>query len=103
MKGLEYTNKYDHIYWAYNLPLQMMAVNKDRDDDDSEIIGWRILNYMARKERCVFLDELVSKEELPVICKNTAAVLRNLANQFEALAEGKIKYIYYPDNESYQE
>lgn len=35
--------------------------------------------------------------ELPQFCKNTAVVLRNLAALFEALGEGKIKTIYYPD------
>lgn len=52
---------------------------------------------MPRKERCSFIEEEITEEELPVFCKNTAIILRNLASLFEALGEGEIKTIYYPD------
>lgn len=80
---------FDGIYWSYNCPLQM----QHSDDNDT----WSVLNYMPRKEQVVYIDERVTKEELPVFCKNAARILRNLAELFDALGEGKIDTIYYPD------
>jgi len=84
------TEQWNELYWAYNCPLQMWP-----DDDGS----WRVVNYMPRKERCDSIDELVTREEMPQFCRNAAARLRNLAVLFDAMAEGKIDYIYYPDKE----
>ena len=85
------TEEWPDIFWSYNLPLQMWPTDAEGEE------AWRVLNYMPRKERIQSLAELVTKAELPQFCKNTAAVLRNLAELFEALGEGKIKTIYYPD------
>lgn len=80
--------KFGKLFWAYNCPLQMW-----RCDDDS----WSVLDYMSRKERIATLNERVTRKELPNFCKNTAHILRNLADLFDALADGKIDTIYYPD------
>lgn len=81
------TEQWNGLYWAYNLPLQMWHSEE----------GWRVLNYMPRKERCQNLEELVTKEELPQFCQNTATILRNLADLFELLGKGEINHVYYPD------
>lgn len=77
----------DSLYWAFNMPLQMW-----KGDD-----GWRVLNYMPRKEYCQFLDERVPESELKPFCLKAASVLRNLADLFDALGDRKIDVIYYPD------
>lgn len=95
------TNASDHLskvvpladwsegYWLFNLPLQI----RRRIDGT-----WHIpANYMARKERCVSLDSHVSDADRPQFCRNSAAILRNLADLFDAAADGQIDYIYYPD------
>lgn len=82
------TKEWGELYWAYNMPLQMWG--------DAEE-GWRVVNYMPRKEMCCGLDEPVTAEELPQFCQNASARLRNLALLFEALGRGEIGYIYYPD------
>lgn len=79
---------WNELYWSYNCPLQMWG------DADT---GWSVVNYMPRKERCITLEERVTKEEMPQFCRNAAIRLRNLAALFEAMAEGKIDIIYYPD------
>jgi hypothetical protein len=43
------------------------------------------------------LDDHVSDADRPQFCRNAAAILRNLADLFDAAAEGKVDYIYYPD------
>ena len=52
---------------------------------------------MPRKERVATLDVWVTRKELPDFCRNTARILRNLADLFDALRDGKIDKIYYPD------
>ena len=84
----EIQERFDDLYWSYNCPLQMWY-NGDGT--------WSILNYMPRKERAIRLEEQVTKKELPHFCKNAAQILRNLADLFDALGEGKIDTIYYPD------
>ena len=74
-------------YWSMNIPVQMWK----------EPNGWKVVNYMPRKETCCILDELVTPKELPQFCKNTATILRNLAALFEAMGEGKVDNIYYAD------
>jgi hypothetical protein len=77
------------LYWAYNLPLQIW-----RQDDGT----WHIpANYMARKQRCASLDNHVSDADRPQFCRNAAAILRNLADLFDAAADGQLDHIYYPD------
>jgi hypothetical protein len=82
------TEAWNELYWAYNVPLQMWG--------DAET-GWRVVNYMPRKESCLSLEERVTKEEMPQFCRNAAIRLRQLAVLFEAMADGKIDIIYYPD------
>ena len=84
----EYTEKFDELYWSYNCPLQMWQCGDGT---------WRVINYMPRKERIVTLDERVTREELPSFCEKAARTLRNLADLFDALGDGKINTIYYPD------
>jgi hypothetical protein len=89
MDDLKPTEHFDKLYWSYNLPLQM----SHQDNGD-----WRILNYMPRKQSCASLDdEPITSEELKLVCTNTANILRNLANLFEALGRNEIDHIYYPD------
>lgn len=88
MSEEEEKQNFDKLFWSYNCPLQMWHC-----DDDT----WDVINYMPRKERIAALGEKVTKEELPSFCKNTACILRNLAELFDALADGKIDTIYYPD------
>jgi hypothetical protein len=77
------------LYWAFNLPLQIW-----KSDDGT----WSIpANYIARKDRCSTLDEHVSDADRPQFCRNAAAILRNLADLFDAVADGKLDYIYYPE------
>lgn len=80
--------KWDKLFWAYNCPLQMWLKNDGT---------WEVLNYMPRKERVATLGERVTKKELHCFCKNASQILRNLAELFDALADGKIDTIYYPD------
>ena len=87
----------DEIYWAYNLPLQMWPIREDPENEKSEIIEYNILNYMPRKSSCAMMENEIDLEHIPRYCRNTAKLLRNLANLFEALAEKKIDTIYYPD------
>jgi hypothetical protein len=76
-------------YWLFNLPLQIRRL-----DDGT----WHVpVNYMPRKECCSSLGEHVSDEDRPQFCRNAAAILRNLADLFDAAADGKVDYIYDPD------
>ena len=94
------TENFDSIYWSYNCPLQMWPVTEDPEDENSKVLGWRVVNYMPRKESCSDMgDELVSKDELKTYCNNASKVLRNLASLFDALAENRIDTIYYPDEQ----
>lgn len=81
--------RFDDLYWSYNCPLQMWYNGIDGT--------WSVLNYMPRKRKVVVSDEHITKKELPHFCKNAAQILRNLADLFDALGEGKIDIIYYPD------
>ena len=84
------TDEWGGLYWSYNVPLQMWG---------NATTGWRVVNYMPRKESCVSLDEKVTEKEMPQFCRNASARLRNLAALFDAMANGKIDYIYYPDKD----
>jgi len=86
------TEEWNKLYWAYNLPLQMWG----GEPDEEGIRQWRVVNYMPRREDISSLDESVSETELPQFCKNAATILRNLADLFDSLGKGEIKYIYYP-------
>ena len=95
--NLEFTDNYGSLYWSYNVPLQMWPTNEDPEDEESKIIGWRVLNYMPRKERCCDLDEIITPDEMPAYCKNAAKLLRNLADRFDKMANKEIDNIYYHD------
>jgi hypothetical protein len=76
-------------YWIFNLPLQIWRL-----DDGT----WHVpVNYMPRKECCSSLDDHVSDADRPQFCRNAAAILRNLADLFDAAADGQLDHIYYPD------
>ena len=76
-------------YWMFNLPLQMRRL-----DDGT----WHVpVNYRPRTECCASLDNHVSDADRPQFCRNASAILRNLADLFDAAAEGQIDYIYDPD------
>ena len=94
---IAYTENHGRTYWSYNCPLQMWPEHKDPENEYSEIIGWRVLNYMPRKEACRDLEETISPDELKTYCDNAAKVLRNLSNRFEMLGKRKIDTIYYAD------
>ena len=76
------------LYWACNLPLQMWPT------DDGK---WSALNYSPRNQSVFALEQKVSLEQLPDFCDNAAKHLRNMADLFEALRDGKISRIYYHD------
>jgi len=80
--------KFGKWYWSYNCPLQMWHCDNNT---------WRVINYMPRKERIATLDKHITREELPNFCEHAARTLRNLADLFDALADGRIDNIYYPD------
>jgi hypothetical protein len=97
-------DRINSLYWAYNLPLQVWPNHEDPDDEDSKIIGSRILNYMPRKERCcdLDLDEARGSESREEFLLNAAVHLENLAKQFRDAAvvekeTGNIPLIYYHD------
>ena len=87
------TEEWDKSYWSYNCPLQMWKA------DDG---GWRVLNYMPRKEMVKNIETIVTPNEMPQFCRNASARLRNLAALFDAMAKGDIDYIYYPDRNPYE-
>lgn len=93
LEGIQPTEEWQDIYWGMNMPLQMWGSTNETTGERE----YAVLNYMPRKERCQTLESRVTQEELPQFCKNAAVVLRNLASLFEALGEGKIRTIYYPD------
>lgn len=95
--NLEFTKIHDDIYWAYNVPLQMWSKHKNPDDKKSKIEGWRVLNYMPRRQKCKFMDKTITPEEMPKYCKNAAKLLRNLADRFDKMAKNEIDNIYYHD------
>ena len=88
----------NNTYWIYNLPLQVWPRYKDPDNEKSEIVGWRILNYMPRRQSCTLVDlEEELQEQTEEEFFNTAAsVLENLAGLFRKLAKKEKDFIYYP-------
>ena len=81
--------KWSEGYWMFNLPLKIRRL-----DDGT----WHVpVNYQPRTEHCVSLDNHVSDADRPQFCRNSAAILRNLADLFDAAADGQVDYIYDPD------
>lgn len=91
------TENFSEEYWNWNLPLQICADESDNQSEDEESKLYRILNYIPRKDTVRYIEEVMTKEEMQTVCKNSAEILRNLAGLFDAFAEGKIGHIYYPD------
>jgi hypothetical protein len=87
------------LYWSYNLPLQAWPRREDDEDENSPIVGYRILNYMPRKERCESLEieELLGEQTQEEFFEAAADHLENLAKLFRNLAKKEIDTIYYPD------
>lgn len=100
--NLEYTKNFDEIYWSYNLPLQLWAIQENSDGKDideseqSSIKEWGCLNYMPRKEAVSDLGEYIGQDEIGPVCRNTIKILQNLIEKFKELESGKINHIYYP-------
>lgn len=89
----------NEIYWDYNPPLQVAPIHDDPEDETSEVVGTRILNYMPRKERCVWLDleEANSDEQTREEFFNQAAeILERLADQMREAARDPTILVYYP-------
>lgn len=87
------------LYWAYNLPLQVSPIRKDDEDESSSIVGYRILNYMPRKERCEILDieDVIGEQTQEEFFESAAQHFENLAKQFRKLAKKEIDTVYYHD------
>lgn len=87
------------LYWAYNLPLQVWPRHRDPDDEDSPVIGWRVLNYMPRKERCEDLDlaEILGEQTREEFFESAARHLENLARLMREAAADTEKHVYYHD------
>ena len=88
----------NRTYWTYNLPLQVWPKYQDPDNEKTEVVGWRILNYMPRRQSCTLVDlEEELEEQTEEEFFNTAAlILENLAGLFRKLAKKEIGHIYYP-------
>lgn len=87
-------------YWNYNLPLQLWPDHEDPDDDNSKVVGYSILNYMPRKERCITLkldEDTLEEQTYEEFCTKAAEVLENLAELFRRAATNPGTIIYYPD------
>lgn len=98
------------LYWAYNVPLQIMPkfemCEEDTDsyvlDDkgNKKITGYNVVNYMPRKETCCDceLDELLdgtqSREEF---LEYAAQHLENLARLMRECIHNPEMHIYYAD------
>lgn len=88
------------LYWAYNLPLQVWPTRQDPDDDNSPIVGARVLNYMPRKVRCQECDliELLGEQTREEFFESAALHLENLARLMREAAKDPAMQVYYPDN-----
>ena len=88
------------LYWAYNLPLQVWPKHEEGEDEDaSSIIGWRILNYMPRKERVqeCDLDEIIEDQTREEFFESAALHLENLARLMREAGKNPALIVYYPD------
>lgn len=90
-------------HFAFNLPLQMWF-EKDEETDE---ISCRMLNYMPRKEQVCDLQlselydgKMPTKEQFRDFCDTTIAIYKNLIRKFEALRDGKIDTVYYPNSDT---
>ncbi len=88
------------LYWSYNLPLQVWARRKDQEDEKSEIVDYRLLNYMPRKESfCeLMLSDVKNDQNHEEFFETAATMYDNLAKQCRAIARSEDDGIYYPDS-----
>lgn len=89
----------NQLYWAYNLPLQVWPKHQDSEDENSPIVGARVLNYMPRKERCEDCDlsDLLGEQTREEFFESAAQVLENLARLMREAAKDPALLVYYPD------
>jgi hypothetical protein len=89
------------LFWAYNLPLQVWPTREDGEDDGESrpVTGSRLLNYMARKERCceIELSECLGDQTREEFFESAALVLENLARLMREAGKNPALRIYYPD------
>jgi hypothetical protein len=87
------------LYWAFNLPLQVWPMHADPNDENSPVVGARILNYMPRRERCETMDlsELLVEQTRQEVFERAALVLENLARLMREAGADPTKQVYYPD------
>lgn len=86
------------LYWAYNLPLQLQTVYEDPEDEESRVVGYKILNYIPRKEYVYWLDledtyDGVAKDEY---LAEAVKKLRDLALKMEESIGKERPFVYYP-------
>ena len=87
-------------YWSYNLPLQLWAEHGEDDEaEEGLVVGYRVLNYMPRRERCetLQLEELLGEQTREEFLEQTALTLENLARLFRKAKDDPALNIYYPD------
>ena len=91
--------KFGHIFWTFNLPIQVWRPNKDESGN--------ILLYMPRKERCemISFDEFfadieggASEENIKDLCDVSAAIMKNFAKHIEEVGNNKREFAYYPND-----
>lgn len=85
------------LYWAFNLPLQVWPKHQNQDDENSPVVGARVLNYMPRKERCTDcdLDELLGEQTREEFFESAAQHLENLARLMREAGKDPAKHVYY--------
>ena len=89
----------DKTYWTYNLPLQVWPKHEDPEDENTPVVGARILNYMPRKERCceLELEEVLEGETREEFFENAAMRLENLAKLMRKAGKDPAMCVYYHD------
>lgn len=89
----------NRLYWAYNMPLQVWPKHQDPDDENSPIVGARVLNYMPRKERCEDSDlsDLLGEQTREEFFESAALHLENLARLMREAAKDPALLVYYHD------
>ena len=89
----------NELYWAYNLPLQVRPRHADPENDNSPVIGARVLNYMPRKERCcdIELEEVMGEQSREEFFESAALRLENLARLMREAGKNPSAHVYYHD------
>lgn len=84
-------------YWTFNLPLQLWPENGE--DEEGPVTGYRILNYMPRRERCetLRLEDCLGDQTKEEYLEQAALVFENLAKLFRQAKKNPEYHIYYPD------